>query len=554
MKRMMILLLAIALLSPFSAEVQTGAPRVIPPDLEPITANNIDRLERVTTFGFGLGLNMRWSPDGRALAITGEAGVWLISANQPQVAHLLDEHEIEAWMLESPLYRSRGDLDAWGNLLIAQADGRIEASFSADGTRLAEYTGDAIRVWDAHTRQIISLIPVAHNRYPMLPMFSPDNRLLMAGVLHNDDNGTDLVVWDANLGQEIAVFPGHYTGAIFTFAINPAGTLIAAGDIHGTIGVWNITTGELLATYRNHFYGAPSLAFTPDGSRLASGGGLSPTILWDVATGQQIMSVHDWDVHPGDLMFVDDETLIETGQCGALGGWNITTGEQIRELGCKASHKDGRTGVSPDGRWIVGAAEFSPVINVWDVATDTQITELTGHTDWVIYTEFSPDGSLLASASCDGTIRLWDTTTWEEIAVITGHEGPVWSLAFSPDSRLLVSASSDGTARLWYVGGRYWDTCTGTQLAILYTNQQQTGDFLFSPDGRTLVTSACQSVIKDWDERQCSLVFWDVASVQPVRVIQTEYGWITLTFNPTGTLLAMGTASSGIELWGVPAP
>jgi WD40 repeat protein len=549
MKRFLIPLLVLMLLTRIPASAQDDGPRVIPPDLEPITVNNIFRLEPITTFGFGIVQSLNWSPDSRTLAINGESGVWMVTVDDPEYPRLLRDDEIEAWMEEVHERLGEADIEPYRDLTAAQLP--YEVSLSHDRSRLAENTENyMIRVWDTQTRHIISVIPLPPVHYPTSMTFSADNSLLVAGVQHDD--GTDLVVWDVSYGQEIAALRGVHNGVVLRIALNPAGTLIAAEDVNGTLTLWDYETGDLIATYRNHYYGSPSTAFSPDGSLLASGQGLSHTILWETATGRQVRFFRAKNAQPGELMFIDNETLFGTGMCGPLAGWNITTGEQIVELGCKASHKDGRTAINRDGRWIVGALEFSPVINVWDVATDTLITELTGHDEWVIATEFSPDGSLLASGSCDATIRLWDTETWEEKAVITRHEGCVWALEFSPDSRFLVSASGDGTARLWYVGERNWDTVTGTQLAILYTNQQQNGNFVFSPDGRMLVTSACQSFARS--RAGCSLVFWDVASVQPVRVIQTDYPWITITFNPAGTLLAIGTPREGIELWGIPAP
>jgi WD40 repeat protein len=59
---------------------------------------------------------------------------------------------------------------------------------------------------------------------------------------------------------------------------------------------------------------------------------------------------------------------------------------------------------------------------------------------------FSPDSSLLASASNDETVRLWNAGTGQEVQKLEGHTRSVNAVAFSPDGSLLASASDDERA------------------------------------------------------------------------------------------------------------
>jgi four helix bundle suffix protein len=116
-----------------------------------------------------------------------------------------------------------------------------------------------------------------------------------------------------------------------------------------------------------------------------------------------------------------------------------------------AAYADQGMAISPDGAILAVVDENTHAIQLFDVKAGKATTLLKGHTDGVYTIAFSPEGSLLASASYDKTVRLWDVKKGTQVVSLAGHKQGTSAVIFSPNGAFLASADLGGDVILWGV-------------------------------------------------------------------------------------------------------
>ena len=150
------------------------------------------------------------------------------------------------------------------------------------------------------------------------------------------------------------------------------------------------------------------------------------------------------------MAFSPDGTTIASGALNeSTHFWDVVTGELKGTLKGDAGRNSSEICYSPDGTTL--AASGGGSIHLWDIASGQPKATLRGHTDFMRSIVYSPNGSTLASANQDDTVRLWDAATGESKAVLKGHTDSVASVAYSPDGTTLASGGYDGTIMLWNI-------------------------------------------------------------------------------------------------------
>ncbi|KIK62704.1 hypothetical protein GYMLUDRAFT_223268 [Collybiopsis luxurians FD-317 M1] len=115
--------------------------------------------------------------------------------------------------------------------------------------------------------------------------------------------------------------------------------------------------------------------------------------------------------------------------------------------------------------------------------------QLRGHSDMIMWAEYSPDNKLIGTSSWDKTVRIWDAANGELVHTLTGATNQSWNAAFSPDSKTIAAGAGDRKVRLWNVE-------SGELCYIFEGYNSWVRSLCFSQDGLTLAAGAGDSSVR----------------------------------------------------------
>ena len=397
-----------------------------------------------------------YSPDGRQVALTSAdlVEVWDLATRKPVLSLRGHSGFVYAVAFSADgKYLASGGMDKsvklWDRSTgrevrsLTGHEGSVrELEFSHDSEQIASASEDkSIKLWSVGSdRERVSLY--GHLHFVHAVSFSPDDHRIASGSL---DQTTK--IWFATPSLQLT-YTGH-DGWVGSVSFGPDSDRVATGSYAFATGsflqVWNPVTGERTQTFPMATTPVHSLAFNPDGRRLATVG-LGETVgVWDAAIGQKLLIIRD----PGAI---------------ALAPVRF---QSRRRTWVKQVQLDyGAIAYSPDGRQLA-VADDQNTVKIHDALTGRGIRTLDGHSAKVLALAFSPDGRQLASAGDDRTVKVWAVDTGQVIHTLYGHTAPIHGVAFSPAGRQLASVGGD--FQKFGKSGEViiWSTSTGKEIYYL---------------------------------------------------------------------------------------
>jgi WD40 repeat protein len=362
------------------------------------------------------------------------------------------------------------------------------------GQRFASITDQGVCLWDATSGRLSATLT------PDVPInieaaTTPAGALLLAAEYRA---GPVCVLDENGRVRQRLTLPGK--SQVHAWAFDPAGTRLACtwrtdpGTDPEAFALFDLADGRELVRFAPFGDEIRSIAFSPDGKRLATGSDDSLVRVWDAGGA----CLRTFEGHAG-----------------------LVTSVAFR----------------PDGRAVLSCSA-DQTFRQWDVENGRGLDERHGHVGQVNAAAYSPDGRWIASGATDGTVRYWKADGGPAVVVLHGHTAPVFRLAFSPDGGRVASVSRDSDGRTWEA--RVWDGPGRGNPRALRDHTKYVYPVAFSPDGRTIASGA-------WDRE---IRLRDAATGQTRAVLRGHEGYVAgLAFSPDGRWLVSRGGDQALRVW-----
>jgi WD40 repeat protein/DNA-binding SARP family transcriptional activator/energy-coupling factor transporter ATP-binding protein EcfA2 len=497
-----------------------------------VTFLNASGLRRIgTTFPsgdqlqyFAHGHALAFSPDGRTLAVGSSTG-----------------HNADVYLLNTRTHRQTAYVqDRSSTHLVATLD----ALYSPDGKTLV--TGEEILGPGSPPEVIVNRNAVnAKERVQSVPLppghligFVRDRHELLVTT-----GETSSVLLDARTLHRVRELRGVGGAA----AVSPSGNFAAFGGPHGSVILFDLRTDKPTPLRGHVSTPITSVAFSRDGTTIASTSGNRSVATWDVATRRLQRTFAGHTAAPEEPLFSHNgATLYAGGADGNLIAWDIhglgglATRFNFDPAARSSQTAPTATAVNHDSS-LIATSPASNRITLWRAPNEAVDGRLSGPMGVVKTMAFSHHGNLLAAAGDGPKIVVWNASTRRLVQLLRrpdyapptplGSGAATEAVAFSPDDRRLAAVGDDGAIRIYNLRTGHYIVVRNTHTGL--------NDVDFSSDGRLLAAAGLAGQLTVWNVKEHKLVY----TTAPATWIQT------LRFSPDGKTIATGNSSGDVEFW-----
>ncbi|MCE9533351.1 MAG: TIGR03067 domain-containing protein, partial [Planctomycetes bacterium] len=357
-------------------------------------------------------------------------------------------------------------------------------------------------------------------------------------------------------------FLGEKVGMVRGLAFSPDGTRLAAvtdcfdNRFASEVKVWDVESGKEIAAFIAHALWSHSIAFSPDGKRLVTGGGDKAVSIWNAETGQRLQNLwgHAKYVH-AVAYSPDGRDIASAGVDGQIKIWEADTGNERMTLRRDDDSPIWTIAYRPDGKRLISSG-MSFSITMWNPELAVERRDRPGD---VYFTAISPDGRRIASGGqfASGGATVWglrkdptfDAVLVKERFIFKGHSR-ILALAFSNDGRAASASDKlDFSAKrkpdkkieglqFQRTGEiKIWDAATGKEEKTFVGHNEQILAIAFSPDGKLLASASEDKLVK----------IWNIAEGKEILTFERHKGKVnSLAFRKDGIL---ATAAGEVIIW-----